>query len=195
VLHLAQFPEAFIVPGGDQGGAMTGAGSYTGTLSLGDLDVWTFNACIGDPINLQLNSTNFEGNLRLYGPNGALLKTAGGNDTTWNLAYTATNCGTFAVLVSSFYAEDAGTYGLTANGLSLELRLCAPAISGARLTVNGVGGNSGTNFILYWTTNVAKPFSLWTPVLTNPFDQYGVLTYTNVYNPALPQQYFRFRVP
>ena len=26
----------------------------------------------------------------------------------------------------------------------------------------------------------------------NPFDQYGVLTYTNVYNPALQQEYFRF---
>jgi hypothetical protein len=26
-------------------------------------------------------------------------------------------------------------------------------------------------------------------------DEYGVLTYTNVYNPALPQQYFRCRVP
>jgi trimeric autotransporter adhesin len=195
VLYLAQFPEAFIVPGGDQGGAMTGAGRYTGTLSLGDLDVWAFTACIGDPINLQLNSTNFAGNLGLYGPTGALLKTAGGNATTWNLAYTATNCGTFAVLVRSYYAANAGTYGLTANGLSDELRLCAPVISGARLTVNGVGGSPGTNCILFSTTNLAKPFGLWTPVLTNPFDQYGVLTYTNGYSPALPQQYFRFRVP
>jgi hypothetical protein len=92
-------------------------------------------------------------------------------------------------------APNAGTYGLTANGLSDELRLCAPVISGARLTANGVGGNWGTNCILYSTTNLAKSFSLWTPLLTNPFDQYGVFTYTNVYNPALPQQYFRFRVP
>jgi len=44
-------------------------------------------------------------------------------------------------------------------------------------------------------TNVAMPLGLWTPVLTNQFDQYGVLTYTNVYNPALTQQYFRFLVP
>src|ERR1035437_10151126 len=87
------------------------------------------------------------------------------------------------------------TSGLIANGLPDELRLGAPAISGARLTVNGIGGDPGATFILSSTTNVAKPFSLWTPVLTTQFDQYGVLTYTNVYNPALTQQYFRFLVP
>jgi hypothetical protein len=195
VLHLAQFPEAFIVPSGDQGGGMTGAASYAGTLNLGDLDMWTFTACTGDLISLRLNSTNFEGNLDLYGPTGALLKTAGGNAATWSIAYTATNCGAFGVLVSSYYTEGTGTYGLTANGLSYELRLCSPVISSARLTLNGVGGSSGTNFILYSSTNVADPFDLWTPVLSNRFDQFGVLTYTNLYSPGLSQQYFRFVVP
>ena len=42
---------------------------------------------------------------------------------------------------------------------------------------------------------MAEPFGLWTSVLTNRFDQFGVLTYTNVYNPALRQQYFRLLVP
>jgi hypothetical protein len=195
VLHLAQFPEAFIVTSGDQGGAMTGGTSYNGTLDLGDLDVWAFTACIGDIISLRLNSTNFEGNLDLYGPTGALLKRAGGNATTWSIAYTATNCGTFGVLVSSFYAGGAGTYGLTVNGLSVALKLCLPVIKGSTLTLNGVGGVSNATFILYATTNVATPFGLWTPALTNQFDQFGVLTYTNVHDPALPQQYFRFVVP
>ena len=87
---------------------------------------------------------------------------------------------------------NSGTYGLTVNGLSVGLRLCFPVISGGRLTLNGIGGDAGATFVLYSTTNVAKSFGLWTPVLTNQFDQYGVLTYTNVYNPALRQQYFRF---
>ena len=195
VLHLARFPDGSIVPSGDLGGGMTGAASYAGTVNLGDLDVWTFTACTGDLISLRLNTTNFEGNLNLYGPNGALLKTAGGNSTTWSLTYTATNCGSFAVLVSSYYPEGTGTYGLTANGLSYGLRLCSPVISGARLTLNGVGGSSGTNFVLYSSTNVANPFDLWTPVLSNHFDQFGVLTYTNLYRPASGQQYFRFVVP
>jgi hypothetical protein len=194
VLHLARFPGTFIVSPGDQGGPMTNGATYVGTITLGDEDLWAFTACIGDPINLRLSPTNFTGNLDLYGPTGALLQTAA-SATLAAITYTATNCGTFTVLVTSYASGGTGTYGLTANGLSYELRLCAPAISGPRLTVNGVGGSSGTNFILYSTTNVAKPFGLWTPVLTNPFDQYGVLTYTNVYSPAPPQQYFRFRVP
>ena len=51
---------------------------------------------------MRLGSSGFEGNLNLYGPNGALLKTAGGNSTDWALAYTATNSGTFTVLVGSY---------------------------------------------------------------------------------------------
>jgi hypothetical protein len=194
VLHLAQFPGAFIVPAGDQGGPMTNGTTYVGTINLADEDLWAFTACTGDPINLRLNPTNFIGNLNLYGPNGALLKTIA-SATLAAITYTATNCGTFTVLVTSYASGGTGTYGLTANGLSDELRLCPPVISGARLTVNGIGGDPGATFILSSTTNVANPFGLWTPVLTNQFDQYGVLTYTNVYNPALTQQYFRFLVP
>jgi trimeric autotransporter adhesin len=167
VLHLARFPDGSIVPSGDLGGGMTGTASYDGTINLGDLDVWTFTACTGDLVSLRLNSTNFEGNLDLYGPTGALLKRAGGNATTWSISYTATNCGTFGVLVRSYYAGGTGTYGLTVNGLSVGLKLCLPVISGARLNLNGVGGSSGTNFVLYSSTSVVQPFSLWTPVLTN----------------------------
>ena len=79
VLHLAQFPEPFIVPSGDQGGPMTNGGNYSGSLTLGDLDMWTFTANTGDNIVLRLGSTGFEGNLDLYGPDGALLKSVGGN--------------------------------------------------------------------------------------------------------------------
>ena len=195
VLHWAQFPEGSILPSADPGGGLIGAASYAGTLNLGDLDVWTFTACAGDPINLRLNSTNFEGNLDLYGPNGALLKIAGGNATTWSIAYTATNCGSFGVLVSSYYAGGTGTYGLTVNGLSYGMKVCPPAIKGSTLTVNGVGGRTDTTFVLYTTTNVATPLGLWRPVLTNQFDQFGVLTYTKAYSPALQQEYFRFLVP
>ena len=193
VLHLAQFPGAFIVPAGDQGGTMTNGATYVGTISLGDEDLWAFTACTGDLINLRLSPTNFTGNLSLYGPTGALLKTAASASVA-SITYAATNCGAFTVLVTSYASGGTGTYGLTANGLSGGLKLCLPVIKGSTLTLNGVGGNSGTNFILYSTTNVAKPLGLWTPVMTNQFDQFGVLTYTNVYDPALRQEYFRFLV-
>ena len=77
---------------------MTNGGSYPGTISLGDLDMWSFTANTGDNIVLRLGTVGFYGNLSLYGPNGALLKTAAsGYDA--ELAYTATNSGTFTALV------------------------------------------------------------------------------------------------
>jgi hypothetical protein len=77
------------------------------------------------------------------------------------------------VLVRSYYAGGTGRYGLTVNGLSAALKFCVPVISGARLRINGVGGSSGTDFILYSSADVAKPLDLWTSVLTNHFDASG----------------------
>jgi hypothetical protein len=190
-LHFAEFPEPFVVPAGNEGGAMTSGANQTGVITFGDLDMWRFTACKGDLINLMLKTTNFNATLQLFGPNGATLKTLQ-DGTVFNISYAATNCGTFTVLVRSYQTDDTGTYGLTANGLSDGLKLCRPVIAGTTLTLNGVGGNSGTNFILYSSTNVAKPFGLWTSVLTNQFDPLGVLTYTNLYNPTVRQLYFRF---
>jgi hypothetical protein len=194
VLHLAQFPEAFIVPPGDEGGGMTGSGSYVGTIELGDEDPWAFTACKGDVIRLGLNTTNFNGKLQLYGSNGALLATAQ-DSTALSIAYAATNCGTFTMLVSSFGAGGTGTYGLTANELSDEFKICRPIILGSSITVNGVGVVSNTVAVLYTTTNLDTHFALWLPINTNRFDLFGVFTYTNVYNPAQLQQYFRLHVP
>ena len=196
VLNLAQIPEPFIVPSGDQGGAMTGSAHYAGTITLGDLDLWAFTACTGDSINLGLNATNFNAYLALYGPDGALLTWEGGHTVETIGNYTATNCGTFTVLVCNWDHGGTGTYGLTANGLSYELKECLPKISGTNFMFNGVGGNTNANagFVLYATTNIAAPLGLWIPVLTNQFDQFGVFSYTNIYNPTQRQQYYRFTV-
>jgi hypothetical protein len=75
------------------------------------------------------------------------------------------------------------------------MRVCFPVISGATLTVNGVGGPTNANFILYSATNIVTPFGLWAPVFTNHFDKFGVFDYTNGYNPVPPQRYFRFVLP
>ena len=72
-LHLAQIPEAFVVPAGDQGGPLANGANATGTITLGDLDMWTFTANTGDNISLRLGTTNFDAWLQLYGPDGALL--------------------------------------------------------------------------------------------------------------------------
>jgi hypothetical protein len=86
------------------------------------------------------------------------------------------------------YALQKSTAG---NGLSGGLKDCVPVIFGANVHLSGVGGPPGTNFVLYTATNIATPIALWTPVLTNHFDQFGVFDYTNGFNPAERQRYFR----
>jgi hypothetical protein len=53
----------------------------------------------------------------------------------------------------------------------------------------------GATFILLTTTNVATPPGLWTPSLTNQFDQFGVIDLTNLVNRSEPQRFFRLQTP
>ncbi len=122
-LHLAVSPGAFIVPGGDEGGALTNGATHEGTIHPGDLDMWNFAANAGDAIVIrmgQLIDTNnlFNPQIRLYGPNGALV---GANSTSLasEVAATATNSGTYTVVVSDANLAlggdtigNAGTYRL-----------------------------------------------------------------------------------
>src|SRR5439155_960917 len=69
-LHYLKIPGGFVVPAGDDGGSVQ-SGSQNGTILRGDLDPWKFTACKGDFFSLRLNTTNFNGKIQLYGPDGA----------------------------------------------------------------------------------------------------------------------------
>lgn len=101
--------------------------------------------------------------------------------------------GSYLVVVGdgSSFLGNSGTYEMTVNGLSDALKAGIPDISGTTLNVGGVGGAPGTNAVLYTTTNLLTPFAQWTPIWTNQFDQYGVFDYTNSFNPAEHQRFFR----
>ncbi len=110
-IYLAQAPEPFVVPPGESGGPMINGSNDSGTIPLGALNMWSFIGNTGDTIRLRLGTTNFDGNLNLYGTNGALLATAAsGVDAA--IAYTATNSGAFTVVVSSYFLGQSGTYQL-----------------------------------------------------------------------------------
>src|ERR1035438_2591796 len=95
---------ATLVNGANQTGII-----FTNTVA----DSYTFTANTGDSINLRLGTTNFPGRLQLYGPNAALLDAVGAYPVHDDLiAYTATNSGTFTVLVSSAVTGGSGTYEL-----------------------------------------------------------------------------------
>jgi len=191
-----------VVAPGDQGGSLTGAGAYNGSLLAGELDVWKFTACAGDSMVVGMSDLNrpagdLDPYLRLYGPDGALLGSGIGTSTT-EVTAQATNSGTFTVIAANYDSSSDGGdggYQLTANGLSDGFKACSPIISGTSISVSAVGGTPGTNAVLLTTTNLTTPAALWTPILTNQFDQFGVFNYSNVFNPAEPQRFFRLSEP
>jgi hypothetical protein len=175
---------------------MTGAGFYEGTIVIGDLDVWRFTACIGDSIALQMAETvsgsSLYPYLRLYGPNGVSLNSTQG-DAAAGVSTRATNSGTFTVLAGNHELLSSGgngTYRLTVNGLSADLRLCDPEISGTNITLSGVGGASGAGFTVFTSPLVETPLATWSPLFTNQFDFFGTFSRTNSYQPGEPKRFF-----
>jgi hypothetical protein len=199
-ITLGKTGSSITVAPGDQGGSFDGSGLYMGTLAVGELDVWQFTECAGDAIVMQMTNTpadNLYPYLRLYGPNGALLASAPSSTTVANITTVTTNGGTFILIAANndgYVDGGKGAFQLTVNGLSDGFKACSPVITGANVNVAGVGGPAGINAILLTTTNIANP-ALWTPIRTNPFDQYGVFEYTNGFNPAEPQRFFRLSHP
>jgi uncharacterized repeat protein (TIGR01451 family) len=103
-LTLARTPASFVVPDGDQGGAMTNGENHPGVLHRADLDLWSFTAVQGASISIAIgevgDDTPFWPWIRVRGPDGATL----GN--TWGavaaqLALTAPATGTYTVVVAS----------------------------------------------------------------------------------------------
>jgi hypothetical protein len=200
-ITLARTGGGLEVSSGDEGGLLNVEVNPEGVITVGDLDVYAFTTCKGEIVNLKLdelvdNSGNFTPWLRLYGPNGVLLGSVA-NAVTVQINVIATNSGTFFAIVSDGNGafSGTGTYRLTSNGLSYELRLCIPTISGTNVNLGGVGGIPDAAFRLYTTTNIADSFALWTPILTNQFDSFGAFAYTNLFNRSEGERYFRLQTP
>jgi fibronectin-binding autotransporter adhesin len=65
------------------------------------------------------------------------------------------------------------------------------SVSGMTLNLSATNGVIGGRYVLIGTTNLAKPLSQWTPILTNNFNGSGNLNLsTNIINPAVPQQFY-----
>src|SRR5207244_1263983 len=71
-LSLAQAPGAIVVLPGDDGGPLTNGVSHSGTISLGDIDMWSFTGQAGDNILLRMGAANFSPEIQFYGTDGAL---------------------------------------------------------------------------------------------------------------------------
>ena len=180
---------------------MTGAGAYDGTIDPGDVDTWTFTACIGDSISLNVtelvSGSTLTPQLRLYGWDGAVLRSLSGAATVQITNFLAPASGTYTVVVgdaSNFYVGS-GAYRLTVNGLVDQLILCPLTISGTNVRATGIGGLPGAPFNLLTSTNVETPLLLWTPFFTNQFDLFGTFNITNVLDRNEPKRFFILRTP
>ncbi len=196
-LTLAKSPGGISVAPGDEGGPLTNGFAHLGNITTGDLDVYSFVACDGEGIQLQMTDLvdgNLSPTLRLYGPNGALLNTAS-SPTTALISRTTPSPGTYTVVVGDA-GQAAGPYRLTGLGISTGFILCKPLITGPNVIVRSAGGPAGSNYVLFTSTNIALPLTNWTPIRTNQLGAYGEFSVTNTFNPAATaQHYFRARTP
>lgn len=72
-INLAKVPGAFIVPAGDEGGALQTSTTHTGTITLRDVDSWTFGAVQNERFVIVMTetgtpSTEFGPYIRVFGP-------------------------------------------------------------------------------------------------------------------------------
>jgi predicted RNA-binding protein with TRAM domain len=117
-LTLAKTGSPIGVSTGDEGGPLTNGAVYTGTIDVGDLDVWSFTANAGERIGLRMGElvagSPLTPALWLYGPDGALLDSYGAGGVAAEVSVRATNSGTFTVVAgdNSSFLTGSGTYRL-----------------------------------------------------------------------------------
>ena len=193
-LNFGQFPGAFTVSPGDEGGRLTNGVAYDGAIALGDLDLWSFAACKGYPFTIVCEklSGSFTPRVRLYSRTGGLLATAQ-HASTVTLNYPGTNTGSYTLMIDGAGVNDSGAYRLTGYGIADAdaLSLCPPLIAGDSVNLTGFGGAAGGNFVLLTTTEITRPMDAWTPLWTNQFDAFGAFDYTNQFGVQEPRRFFR----
>ena len=116
-LTLARAPAPYVVPPGDQGGAMVNGQNYPGSILRGDLDQWNFIANKGDDITVSASesgiNTAFVPLIHLIGPGGTDYGYTAG-DLSAQRHITALATGSYKVVVSrNDSADGVGQYLLT----------------------------------------------------------------------------------
>jgi hypothetical protein len=113
---------AFVVPSGDNGGHLnTNGTNQPGTITIGDLDRFTFNASAGSPLTVTMTKTggtaDFRPWIRLVSPTGAIIASASGaSSAVVNIAAPQTGLYTVAVGTNDTGNDGTGTYNLSVTG-------------------------------------------------------------------------------
>ncbi|MDF7801598.1 pre-peptidase C-terminal domain-containing protein [Pontiellaceae bacterium B1224] len=192
-LRFANIGNPFMVPPGDNGGALSAESFPEGELELGDLDLFEFSACAGDPIQLDcielVDAGGMTLQLNLYDPDGVLINSDTGSSEATIPLLAAPAAGTYTILVFSYSAGGTGTYRLEHNGLQDGIRLCSAEVNGLDETVFGVGAEPGSTNVLWSTTNLVT--GTWEPTATNFADSAGFVIHSNELDTAEDQRFFK----
>jgi hypothetical protein len=99
----------------DEGGPLTNGAVHSGTIPVGDLDVWSFEAQAGEQLFLRIGTTNISPRLRLYDPEGAVVTSVTGTYTSSRAAmvsHRAVATGRYLAVVSANGLNTSGGYEL-----------------------------------------------------------------------------------
>ena len=136
-------------------GPLTNGWTHTGVIAVGaEVDSWTFSANVGDTIAIRVGeitqTNNFTPRIRLMNPLGAQQVTGSG-PVVVGVAATATNTGTFTVMIDGVAANATGDYRVTLVKVPGATTV-APGDEGGPLT-NGVThtGNIDVGDVDVWT--------------------------------------------
>ena len=114
-----------------------------------------------------------------------------------NLQFVVTATGTNTVLQFGF-RDDPSYLGLDdISVVPAQSGIAGFSLSGTNLVVNGSNGLSGQTYYVLMSTNVALPFSQWTPVATNVLNASGnfTITATNAVNRNIPKRFYILKMP
>ncbi len=145
-LILAKAPGSFVVPAGDEGGAMTNGENHSGRLTVGDLDLWTFTAAQGEAIMLAMSEVRGDADftpwIRLFAPNGNLVQDAWDNTAVQHWR-TAPTTGTYTLVVGTRDGgvDATGDYRLTLARIPGSFSVDAGDEGGS---MSVTGANAGT---------------------------------------------------
>jgi trimeric autotransporter adhesin len=155
-LTLAKTGSAVVVSPGDEGGPMTNGAVHTGVIDVGDLDVWTVTANVGESIVVRMAEVAVGGAMtpwvRIYSPTGALLASSF-SAVTAEVVATAAASGTFLVVVGD------GSAGLAGSGA---YRLTVAKTGSDVVVSTGDEGGPMTNGVMHTGTIDVGDLDLWT---------------------------------
>jgi hypothetical protein len=113
-VSLAIGPQAITADPADNDGGILTAATTPGYVTVGDTDLYTFNATAGVPFTVRMirqNPTAMEPTLIIYGPDGARYADTGVNEAVVTVANPPVG-GTYLVVAADGGVDESGGYGI-----------------------------------------------------------------------------------